>query len=424
MTDKPAENTLDAVPSYDALIEHNPKIAQVINEKIYDFSGKVNDKTVDVLGDLWHRHFKKNLSLFYKKHGLVNDGCHGFGHNKAVIGIGAGPSFSRNKEYLKRICHYNSKFPFNQQPFLFIVSNHQFKPCVNEGIVPHFVALADASESDAIKSQLCDDVPERAHHTILLCSLNANPHLLKEWDKQGKLIQFYVPPGEWNKKTFKEKTGFDAEKKQLMQGGNVMNVSWVASWAALGSRIFITVGNDLGYEPEKDEEKRRQNYYADGDYSTNLASNRDEAKKQFAWMGYSIDPTVIVDEKMLTFKPYSTVSSLFNYKAWIETMIGIQDASGQSFHYYNCSEAGILGVLAKSYEVDDMTDMDNWILMDEIFPNHWHTTTFEAAVTRYLSTRELWLETRMATGHGAGLVTGLPGKTAGVSNIVLPGKQP
>jgi len=81
-------------PTYDELIEHNPKIADILDPAIYNFGRRMNDNTLGVLGKLWRRHFKKNLSLFYEKHGLVNDNCYGFGTNKAVIGIGAGPSFN------------------------------------------------------------------------------------------------------------------------------------------------------------------------------------------------------------------------------------------------------------------------------------------------------------------------------------------
>lgn len=412
-------------PTYESLIEHNPKIAQVIDEKIFDFSGRVNDQTVDVLGEMWRRHFKKNLSLFYKKkhHVLLHDDCSRFGVNKAVIGIGAGPSFNRNKDYLRKLCLWNATFPFEEQPFLFIASNHQFKPCVNEGIIPHFVALADASESDAIMGQLCDGIADRAHHTILLCSLNANPRLLKEWDRQKKLIRFYIPPGSWNKQTFEERTGDTAENKQLMQGGNVMNVMWVASWAALGSTIFMAVGCDLSYEIESNVEKRRKDYYADGDYSTNLASKRDEAAKQLRWVGFDLkrNPITINQEPFLTFKPYATVSSLFNYKVWVETMVGIQDANANSFHYYNCSEKGILGVLAKSYDVEYLENTDNWTLMDEVFPNRWHTRTLEDAASTYLASRELWLRN---TVQGALASAGILRGTMDSARIVAPNGGP
>ena len=178
--------------SYEDLLKHNPKIGTILDAETYQFLDNSNKKTQDVLLDMWKEHLRANLDLL-EKHGFVNDGLKGFGYNKATIAIGAGPSLHRHTERLKNLCHWNSQFPTKIQPFIFICSNHQFKPYLEDGIIPHFVMLVDASESDAIYDQLCKNIPRRGHNTVLICSLYANPKLTHEWDRRGGIIQFYAP---------------------------------------------------------------------------------------------------------------------------------------------------------------------------------------------------------------------------------------
>lgn len=387
--------------SYKELVKHNPKIGKVLDADTYEFLGNTSSKTKDALLDLWKGHLKKNLKLL-DKHGLINDGLMGFGQNKATIAIGAGPSLVRHTQRLKDLCYWNSQFETRNQPFVFVCSNHQFKPYLEEGIIPHAVILVDGSESDAVYNQLCKNIPKRGHNVILFCSLYTNPKITREWDRRGGLIQFYAPMGDW---TPEEIPGI--EEKQIMQGGNVMNVAWVIGYGVLGSRVFMAVGNDLSY-PLVDEasvEERRKGYYADGDYSTNLASKRDEAARQFKWMGFSMRSDPFTGKPRIDMKLRSTVQSLYGYKNWLEVNIGIQEAYGKSFHYYNCSEEGILGVLAKEKTTEKLQDRDNWILLDEVYPKHYHTTTFEDATSQFITMRELWRQKRTSN---LGAVSAMP----------------
>ena len=401
--------------SYKELIKHNPKIGSVVDADTYEFLGNSTSKTKDALLDLWKGHFKKNLKLL-DKHGLINDGLAGFGRNKATIAIGAGPSLARHTQRLKDLCYWNAQFETKDQPFIFICSNHQFKPYLEEGIIPHAVILVDASESDAVYNQLCKNIPKRGHNTILFCSLYANPKITHEWDKRGGHIQFYAPMDEW----IAEKLP-DIKDKQVMQGGNVMNSAWAIGYGVLGSRIFMAVGNDLSYPMSKDVEERRRTYYADGDYSTNLASQRDEAARQFKWMGFSMRNDPFTGKPRIDFKPRSTVQSLYGYKNWLEVNIGIQESYGKSFHYYNCSEEGILGVVAKDKAKKKLKDKDNWILLDEVFPKHYHTTTLEDATSHFITMRELWRQKRTDV-LGAAYAMPLQGMTGIVNPTDLRGR--
>ena len=377
--------------TYKELIKHNPKIGEVLDTGTYEFLGNSSSKTKESLFDLWKGHLKKNLKLL-DKHGFINDGLVGFGRDKATIAIGAGPSLIRHTQRIKDLCYWNAQFDTKNQPFVFICSNHQFKPYLEEGIIPHGVLIVDGSESDAVYNQLCKKIPKRGHNTILFCSLYANPKITHEWDRRGGLIQFYAPMDEWLKEEMPE-----IEKKQIMQGGNVMNTAWVIGYGVLGSRVFMAVGNDLSYPmvDNTDVKARRKAYYADGDYSTNLASQRDEAAREFKWMGFTMRNDPFTGKPRIDLKPRSTVQSLYGYKNWLEINIGIQETYGKSFHYYNCSEEGILGVVAKDKSKDSLEDKDNWILLDDIYPKHYHTTTFEDATSQFITMREIWRQNRI-----------------------------
>ena len=65
------------------------------------------------------------------------------------------------------------------------------------------------------------------------------------------------------------------------------------------------------------------------------------------------------------------------------------------FHYYNCTEGGILGVMSKSFEQEEMKKNENWYMLDEVCPR-WHTTTLEHAASQYLQAKERirWQEQR------------------------------
>jgi len=221
------------------------------------------------------------------------------------------------------------------------------------------------------------------------------------------MIQFYIPTGDDNKEIFKAVTGKEIGDKQMMQGGNVSNVAWMASMVALDSRVFMCVGNDLSYDIHEDVNTRRKSYYADGDYSTNLASKRDEAKGIMKWVGFDMYKNPFTDEYMIKFVPKGTTGSLFNYKTWMETYIAIQDVRNDSYHYYNCSEGGILGVVPKSYKKVDLEDVKNWVLLDEILPRRWHTQSLIKAATVFMEARQQ-CQTQREILTGARSVARLP----------------
>jgi hypothetical protein len=405
--------------TYEDLVNHNPKIADILDPKQYELMQTKNEKTIMALAPGWKRNSRRNLRKFYGKYGLLEDRSKGFGRDKAVIGIGAGASLKRNWDYLKKVNRWNWEFPFERQPFLFMASNHQFKPCLRDGIVPHYVVLVDASTNEAIFSQLCKDIPPIAKNIILFCSIHCNPKLIREWTNQGREVQFYFPRDEDFEVLYKEIKGKElSEEKRMQQGGNVMNVMWVSSLQSLESRVFICVGNDLSYDIGPDLKTRRENYYFDGDYSTNLASGRDEAKGMSRWIGFDMYRNPFVDRADYKFVPKGTVHSLFHYKQWTEVFCAVQDvAENASFHFYNCSETGILGCIPKSYKKMDLENIDNWELMDEYFPTRWHTRMLKDAVADVLAMKELQCRTQTGMLVDANPVIVLPQRMGGVRGI-------
>jgi hypothetical protein len=407
--------------TYEDLVKHNSKIADILDPDVYEFMYVKNQQTVKLLSPTWEKNARINIKRYYKRYGLFVDNCKGFGLNKAVIGIGAGPSLKKNWDFLKKLNRWNWDQPIDLQPFVFMVSNHQFKPCLEAGIVPHFVILVDAGDSDAIYNQMCKDIPPIAKGITLLCATHINPELLREWREQGRLFQFYVPDGDDNKEFFDKVIGEEVpENKKLPQGGNVMNVAWVASLVGLQSTIFISLGNDLSYDLNDSLKKRREGYYADGDYSSNLQSGRDEASGIKKWIGFEMSRNPFTEKAQYKFVPKGTTGSLFTYKEWFEVFIAIQDMSPQSFHYYNCSESGILGVVPKSYKKIDMDDIDNWQLLDEILPNRYHTRLFKDVASDIITFKEIAWHHQKGILTGADLVTGLRERIIGANCTVHP----
>lgn len=393
----------DERTTYEQLVEHNPKIREILDPEVYKFVQESNVRTVSALDDIWKKYARRNLKKYFKQYGLLVDNCRGFGFQKAVVMIGAGPSLKNNWEFLKKLTTWNWKFSFESQPFIFVTCNHQFKKCLKEGVVPHFVVLVDAGQTDAIYDQLCTDIPPKGDLVTLIAAIHCRPKIIKDWTKQGRLVQFYIPSDDENTQLVKDVTGKDIGGKGMLQGGNVSNVAWMMSLTALDSRIFMSLGNDLSYEISDDIDKRRAGYYDDGDYSTNLASGRDEAKGMKHWLGFEMRKSPLTDEAVIDWKLRGTTHSLFTYKNWVETYVAIQDVTPSTFHYYNCSEAGILGMVAKSYKKVDLDDPSKWTILDEILPRRWHTRLFEDAVSEYLSTREVCL-TQMGIKTGVGAV--------------------
>lgn len=407
--------------TYEDLVKHNPKIADILDPDVYDGMYRNNQRTVKILSKTWEKNSRINMKRYYKRYGLFVDNCKGLGLNKAVIGIGAGPSLKRNWDYLKKLNRWNWELPMEMQPFIFIVSNHQFKPCLEAGIIPHFVILVDAGDSASIYNQMCKDIPPIAKGITLICSTHINPELLRDWREQGRLFQFYIPAEDETKEFYDSLAGEEIpDDKKFPQGGNVMNVAWVASLIGLQSKIFVALGCDLSYEVSDSLTQRRDNYYADGDYSSNLASGRDEASGSKRWIGFDMTRNPFTDKAQYKFVQLGTTASLYTYKEWFEVFIAVQDMSPESFHYYNCSEAGILGVIPKSYKKVDMENIDNWMLLDEILPKRYHTRLFKDTASDIITFKEISWHHQREILTGASPVIGLREKIIGANSIGHP----
>jgi len=385
--------------SYDELIAINPAIERVLSRKVYDHINEANERTFDLFTKQWVGNTKKNFKRNFKKGWLLFDSCRHFAYNKAVICIGAGPSIEKNKKLIKELCILNASFPFEQQPFFFISSNHQFKPCLEYGIIPHAVMWVDAS--DVVYDQLCKDIPDIAKNIMLIASTHCHPKIITEWINQGRSVRYLLSQDPVEQELYEKYSGEKAGHKGVFMGGNVINSAYMATLHCMSGRIFMTTGNDLSFDIDDDIDKRRKTYYADGDYSTNLGTTRDEAGHQFKWMGMEFIGTAFHKvTPQIVLKPKATVPTLYVYKQWIESQIALQDAaSTATFHYYNCTEGGIVGVMCNSDDTTNLEDNNNWFLMDEVVPRRWHTRTLKDATSEFLEARsQLWQSRDQARG--------------------------
>ncbi|NIT58284.1 MAG: DUF115 domain-containing protein, partial [Aliifodinibius sp.] len=311
----------------------------------------------------------------------------GFGRNKAVIAIGAGPSLKNNIEYLKEVSLIDGTKPYENQDFIFIASNHQFKPCLKRGIIPHFVMLCDAA--DSLMDQMCKDIPANGQATILLASLQVSPKIIKRWREQGRKVKFLMSAADKFKELFEKETKDTVADLRVVQGGNIMNNMWTLSGGHLKSTVYMGVGNDMSFPRAENIKEQRKSFYEDEDYSTNIASKRDEARSQHDWMGFEFYENVISTSgaPLIRLKPVRTTGQFLTYKAWIESMVGLNVMNKQVFRYYNCSEAGILGVKCKDESVEGLENKENWFLLDEVYPKRWCTRKLEDAVTEFLAAK-------------------------------------
>jgi hypothetical protein len=292
----------------------------------------------------------------------------------------------------------NMQVPYEQQPFMFITCNHQFKPLLKMNIIPHFVMLLDGTT--VVYDQLCKDIPHYARGVTMICPLRVHRTVTHEWTRQGRAIRFYISDNTWMIEEFKKEMGFNPDKLGIVvgHGGNVVNQMLLMSMHYLKSTVFIVVGNDLSFKHFDDIGDRREHYYADKDYSANLGTGRDEAKRELPWMGFQYDASALMPgQHTLKFEPCSTTHQLMLYKRWLENQVRIQATlSKVPFQYFNCTEGGILGVMSKKTlpELDksDLTeaikDKDNWYLLDEEMPKRYITSTLERACTQYLEARQ------------------------------------
>lgn len=373
--------------SYDEALEKSNKLQDIVSREVWETVYRGNDKTCNFFDSLWTRNIKKNARRYYKKCGPVSD-LAGLGKNKAAIGIGAGPSLKNNIDILKALSLQDGTRPFHQQDFILIASNHQFKPCLNQGIIPHFVILCDAGPH--LKDQLCKDIPENGQYTILLSTLQADPKIIREWLNQGRKVKFFIGT-EGVSDLAARITKTDKKNLETVSGGNVLNNIWTLACTHLGSTVFMCVGNDLSFERKESVEEQRQSFYADGDYSTNKASKRDEAAQKYDWMGFSFyDNVVSPDGKpLIRLEPVRTTSQFLVYKIWLESAIAMNATQGMSFRYYNCSEGGILGVKCKEDKGEGMFNKDNWFLLDELLPKRWCTRRLKDAIVEFITAKTL-----------------------------------
>jgi len=370
---------------YDKLVEQNSAISKIVSRAMAENMWQTNQGTIASLGKKWSENQVKNMSLF-EKHGALRDHFQGFGANKAIIGIGAGPSFNTNKHVLKELYKFNLMFEVDKQPFIFVAANKMFKPLLELGIHPHFVLVVDAG--DALYPQLCDNIPSNAADTFLITGLHTSPRILKKWDRNGGHILFYMIGDDEDKKQFKDTTGRDPEPVYVEQGGNVLNTLWLLALQVFGSTVYMTVGNDLSYKPSKDKKDRELNFYADGDYKVNIANKRDEAKEALNWMGFKLSESALIPGKLLYDLDIVALSrQLWIYKTWMEVQAAIW-SEHISYTFYNASESGCLGVLARNLDQKSLYERDNWYLIDELLPTHWHTTTLQKAAAQFLEA--LW----------------------------------
>lgn len=401
--------------TYDALVAENPELVRILTPGMADGMFASSSATVSSLSPEWKTNALKNFK-YYKKHGSFINAFHRFGINKAVIGVGAGPSFHKNKDLLKRIYQWNLQFSLSEQPFVIVATNKMFKPLLQLGIHPHFVFLIDAG--DVLYEQLCVDIPEEAKKSILVTGLQVSNKIIKGWDKNGGHICFYglsdVESPELVKKIGKR----ELDRICLHQGGNVLNTLWAAAGKVLGSYVFMAIANDLCMKYSNSYEERAKGFYSVGDYRMSILNKRDDAKDNFAWMGVSnlkenqfMPGNMVYDLELV-----STSRQLWIYKTWIEVQATVW-AKQKSFQYFNCTEGGICGVNARVNNGSMMGEKSNWFLMDEVIPGRWFTRPLKTAVDMFLEARELC---RMRTGviltdvRNAGI---LPGQIIGVNSI-------
>jgi hypothetical protein len=221
---------------------------------------------------------------------------------------------------------------------------------------------------------------------------------LKRWSRQGREIRFYLTHNEYLQNTFEEATGEKNSMDHVIsQGGNVLNSAWSIGLRFFKSSVYMALGNDLSYSPGKTLEDRRNTYYADGDYSTNAfktGTGRDEAKSEQSWGGFRLKRKGIYTGKFSTsydveLDVVHTTQTLWVYKIWLEANVLGNAHKGVPYHYYNCSEAGISGVMCRDDSDKGFAKDSNWYLMDEVC-KRWKTRMFEDAIKEFVKAKEVF----------------------------------
>ena len=421
------------VKSNEKIYEDSSHLHGIIHKNNWDFISRVNVMTQATYDDLWVENLKANVkNKLHRKHKFLADDCIGLGKNKAVVGIGSGPSFNKNCWDLQYFLNRDGVRNWEARNYITICSNHQFKPLLNMGIIPDFVLLVDGS--DVVYDQLTTDIPEHGKHSILLTGLHCSPKTLSKWSEQGREIRFMLNSSNPTKEAFEKLAGKNPNKYIMELGGNVLNGAWVISIMKFGSNVFMAVGNDLAYTIYDDLEEQRKNYYSDKDYTTNAkvtGTGRDEAARMKRWAGI----TEIRERKIFTNNKdrydvkldlMGTSHTLWVYKVWLESTIMRQINQPVSFHYFNCTEGGILGVMSRcedSMNKEEMQKKSNWFLLDEMAVNQhskagmYHTVLLKNAMEHFDKCKEVFdrCSGRLdAQSAGGGVARGLEGIAGGV----------
>jgi hypothetical protein len=368
----------------------------VVSRENFEFLGTINKQTVYHLGEQWARNIQYNKKYWRMHKPLIS--CKGMGINKAVIGVGASPSFHKNKHVLKEWVNRDGVKDWDDRDFITICANHQYKPLLQMGIIPDFVLLVDAS--DVVLDQLTKDIPKDGQNTILITGVHCSPKVIKTWSKQGRDILFFVSPAPDVMAAFRSVMNRSPDPYKIELGGNVLNGAWMISIAILNSTVFMGVGNDLSFPMKDTLDERRSAYYADGDYSSNApdtGTGRDEAASEKIWAGFSMSKRkiMLLDDKLSGMNRYNfeldlvgTSHTLWVYKNWLEVTLLSQCQQPVRFNYFNCTEGGILGVMSKAGpdNAEAMKDKNNWYMFDDACINKhtkapmYHTAMLEDAI--------------------------------------------
>lgn len=374
---------------YQKIVELNPNLRGVFSEQIYEHMKKVDKKTKSIFDDVWRENITYNVTKLLPKCGWINESCCDIGRKKAVIAIGAGPSLKKNEDVLKMLSMTDGTLPVEQQDFILMASNHQVKPCFEKGIYPHFAMVADPAES--LKDQL--DVGDAGKHTILLAAVTAHPSVVEAWP--GPVV-FFCPASDDIRKYVEAALEHEYPVNRCVtEGGNILNISFVISVGLFHSSVWMCVGNDLSFPIDENIDNKRTGFYADGDYTTNIKSRRDEAHYELTWAAFKYPETnIVLPKDYINLELVHTSPQLFVYKSWLETNAMLFWNEGSRFKIYNCSEGGILGVnlreeALKLKEYDKKFSKDNWFLLDEVSNGNWRTRKLIDAVEEFHHAKEI-----------------------------------
>ncbi len=384
--------------------ENRPELHDLMLQADYEFIQNTNTFTINKLGGEWEENLKANAKYWKRHKSLTSLAPLGLGRNKAVVGIGAGPSFNINKDILREYLNMDGIQDWEHRNFITICANHQFKPLLEMNIIPDFVIQVDGS--DVTYDQLCKNIPPHGQNTTLITGVHCHPRVTEAWTMQGRHILFYAPSSKDLMDMFQKHVKKNPHRHKIELGGCTINGAFMVGAQILGSTVFIAVGHDCGFEKKDTIDEQRNSYYADGDYSTNAkgtGTGRDEANTHRVWGGFKlarkkiIEPNIPLARYNVELDEWGTSQTLWVYKTWVEiTMMGLTRAQ-TSMHYYNCTEGGIVGVMAKERDEKSMHDAKNWFMLDGKAQNvhsgayMYHTALLEDVMPYFNKMRELYL---------------------------------